>query len=110
MQTDDLFDVNDDGTIVLAVHAQPGAGRSAIVGRHGHALKVKVAAPPEHGRANDAVRKLLVETFGTKDAAIELASGQTSREKRFRVRGVELDEFRRLLEAALDDHAPGRSR
>ena len=47
--TTELYDRAGDDAIVLRVHAQPGAGRSAIMGRYGDALKVKVAAPPKAG-------------------------------------------------------------
>jgi uncharacterized protein (TIGR00251 family) len=110
MEVDDLYDARDDGSFVLSVHAQPGAGRTAIVGRHGTALKVKVAAPPTGGRANEALARLLAETFGVKPAAVELTSGQASRQKRFRVAGVERDDLRRLLEAALSAASPGHTR
>ena len=120
---DDLFDIaagdsGDDGsgTVVLRVHVQPGAGRSAVVGRHGNALKLRVAAPPEGGRANEAVTALLTETFGVRAADIELASGASSRMKRFRLTGVDVDEFRTRLERAVaggprpDGHNPLTSR
>jgi uncharacterized protein (TIGR00251 family) len=107
---EDLFDVDDKGVVHLTVHAQPGAGRTAVVGRHGTALKVKVAAPPDGGRANEAVTKLLAETFGVKAAQVVLASGESSRHKRFRITGVESDDVRRLLEAALNPAALGGPR
>lgn len=93
--------------VVLHVHVQPGAGRSAIVGRHGTALKVRVAAPPEQGRANEATGTLLGETFGVKASAVELVGGATSRSKQFRLSGVDPDEFRRQLERAVAGGAPG---
>lgn len=98
---DDLFDVaaGDDGdSVVLRVHVQPGAGRTAVVGRHGTSLKLRVAAPPEGGRANDAVKALLVETFGVKPADVELTSGASSRVKQFRLDHVDVEEFRTRLE------------
>lgn len=87
-----------DGIVVLNVHVQPGAGRSAAVGRHGTSLKVRVAAAPEGGRANEACATLLAETFGVKPSAVELVGGATSRSKQFRLGGLDLEEFRRQLE------------
>lgn len=98
----DLYDTEDDA-VVLHVHVQPGAGRSAVVGRHGRALKLRVAAPPVEGRANEAAAALVAETLGMKPADVELASGDRSRVKRFRIRGVEADEVEARLRAALAD-------
>ena len=69
-ETSELYDDSPEG-VVLRVHVQPGAGRSAVVGRHGDALKVRVAAPPEGGRANEACRALVAETFGLAASAVE---------------------------------------
>lgn len=90
-----------DAVVVLNVHVQPGAGRSAVVGRHGTSLKVRVAAAPEGGRANDACGALLAQTFGIAPAAVELVGGPASRSKQFRLSGLEMDEFRRQLERAV---------
>ena len=98
MDVSDLYRTDGEDAVVLAVHVQPGAGRSAVVGRHGAALKVRVAAAPEQGRANQACAELLAETFGVRPAAVELVSGDASRSKRFRISGLDLDEFRRRLE------------
>ena len=95
------FEIREDGKAVIRLHVQPAAGRTAIAGRFGDALKVKVAAPPEGGRANEACSALLAETFGVKANAVELLSGESSRTKRFAVSGVEEDDVRRLLEQAL---------
>ena len=95
---DDLYRAEGDDAVVLHVHVQPGAGRSALVGRHGNALKVRVAAAPEGGRANDACADLLAETFGLKRAQVELVSGPSSRAKQFKLTGVDLDTFRSQLE------------
>jgi uncharacterized protein (TIGR00251 family) len=106
----DLYEERD-GAVLLSVHAQPGAGRSAVTGRHGDALKAKVAAPPADGRANRALISLLAETFGVAPAQVTLVSGETSRVKRFRLEGVDLDHFASRLEqviAAADAAAPGR--
>jgi uncharacterized protein len=86
--------------IVLRVHVQPGAGRTEVVGRYGDALKVKVAAPPEGGRANEAVAQLLAATLGVAPSNVTLASGEASRAKRFRIGPVEVSVVRRLLAGA----------
>lgn len=100
--TSDLYDDSPDG-IVLRVHVQPGAGRSAVVGRHGDALKVRVAAPPVEGRANEATRALLSETLGVPETDVELTSGQSSRTKRFRLKGLDAEEADKRLRVALDE-------
>ena len=110
---DEVFDVADDGSILLRLHVQPGAGRTAVVGRYGDALKVRVAAPPERGRANDACVALMATTLGVPEADVELVSGPSSRSKRVRVAGVEPDDARRLLSAALatsGDRSGGNAR
>ena len=99
--TDELFDIAGDDSVVLRLHVQPGAGRTAIVGRHGDALKVRVAAPPEGGRANEACRALVASTFGVKDSDVELTSGESSRTKRVTIRGVDPTLVARRLEDAI---------
>ncbi|HEX9992729.1 MAG TPA: DUF167 domain-containing protein [Acidimicrobiales bacterium] len=106
---DDLLTVEDDGAVVLAVHASPGAGRSLAVGRHGSALKVRIAAPPEGGRANDAIGRLLAEELGVPAADVTLVSGAASRHKRYRIAGADVDDLRRRLERLVDGApSPGR--
>jgi uncharacterized protein (TIGR00251 family) len=97
---DDLYRAEGDDAVVLHVHVQPGAGRAAVVGRHGTALKIRVAAAPEGGRANEATADLLAETFGLKRVQVELVSGPSSRAKQFKLAGVDLDGFRTQLERA----------
>ena len=105
---DDLYAIDGDA-VVIAVHVQPRAGRSAVLGREGHALKLRVAAPPVDDRANEAARSLLAAELGIPPSAIELAAGARSRQKRFRLRGIDHDELvnqlRRVLRDA--DAAPG---
>ena len=97
----DLYDETEDG-VVLHVHVQPGAGRSAVVGRHGDALKVRVAAPPVEGRANEATEALLAEALGVARSDLELTSGATSRSKRYKLRGIDATEVDKRLRVALE--------
>jgi uncharacterized protein (TIGR00251 family) len=73
---------------VLPVRAQPGARRAGILGERAGALKVAVTAPPEDGRANKALVETLREALGLRRSQIELLGGETSRDKRFLIRGV----------------------
>lgn len=99
---ENLFDVDGEGVVVLRLHVQPGAGRTAVVGRHGDSLKVRVAAPPQGGRANDACSALLAEVLGVAPSDIVMTSGAGSRTKRVRVTGLDPDDARRRLAAALE--------
>jgi uncharacterized protein len=100
----DLYDA-EEGAVVVHVHVQPGAGRSAVVGRHGEALKLRVAAPPVEGRANEAAADVLADALAVKRGDVELVSGSRSRLKRFRVRGITTEEVEVQLRNALDDAA-----
>lgn len=98
----------DDG-VYVDVHVQPGAHRPRVVGRHGDALKVAVAAPPIQGRANEAVVKAIAEVLGVDAADVSLASGETSRRKRLFVKGIEEKAAQIAFDAALvDSSRPGR--
>lgn len=99
----DLYDVKDDGTVVVRVHVQPGAGRTDVRGRHGDALKVSVAAPPQGGRANKAVAELLATVLGVKPAAVAIVAGEKNRAKRFELKGIEVDDVHDRLERAVAD-------
>jgi uncharacterized protein (TIGR00251 family) len=73
---------------VLPVRAQPGARRAGVQGEQAGALKVAVMAPPQDGRANQALTETLREALGLKRSQVELIGGQTSRDKRFLIRGL----------------------
>jgi uncharacterized protein (TIGR00251 family) len=106
MQTP-LYELKDDGSVELHVHAQPGAGRTQITGRHGDALKVRVAVPPEHGRANQALVATLAEAFGIAAQDVTVASGEKSRNKRFRLVVDDVDAFADRLDDLVAAGASG---
>jgi uncharacterized protein (TIGR00251 family) len=85
----------------LQLRVAPGASRPGIVGRHGTAWKVRVAAAPEGGKANDAVVRLLAETLALSARDIEIVSGHSSRDKTVELSGIDHSETeRRLVEAS----------
>jgi len=82
----------------LKVKAVPGASRSEIVGRLGEALKVRVAAPPEGGKANREILELLAEKPGLPAAGVSVFSGAASPAKVIELRGVTAEQaWARLL-------------
>ena len=78
--------------VTLAVRAQPGAKKTAIVGVYGDGdaaqLKIAVQARPVEGRANEALVAFLAESLGVPKRSIEIVSGELSRSKVFLLRGV----------------------
>jgi len=95
----DWFRVTADGRITLTLHIQPGAKKSEFAGRHGDALKIRLAAPPVDGKANDALVKFVAEALAIPKAAVNLKSGQTSRRKVLEVRGATTEAVARLTHA-----------
>jgi len=87
-------------TTRLKVRVSPGSRRPGIAGRHGDAWKVHVAAPPEDGKANEAVLRLLAETLDVPRSSVTLVSGQTSRDKIVVLNGLEQAQTERLLASA----------
>lgn len=82
----------------LALRVQPKAKRNAVLGEQAGALKVSVTAPPEDGRANEAVLALLREEYDLQRSQVELLSGQTNRNKVVLVRGVTPRQLAELIE------------
>jgi len=84
----------------LQLRVSPGAARSAVVGRHGTGWKVRVAAPPEGGKANAAVVRLLADALALPAAQVRIVSGHASRDKTVALEGLEPDELERRLATA----------
>lgn len=89
----------DGDGVVLTLHIQPGAKRSECAGLHGEALKIRLAAPPVDGKANEALIAFLAQALGMPKSRVELVSGAASRAKRVRVAGVDAELVRRTLGA-----------
>ncbi len=78
----------DGDNVILNLHIQPGAKKTEVVGLHGDALKIRLAAPPVDGKANEALLAFVAAKVGAGKTAVGLVSGQTSRAKRVRIDGV----------------------
>ena len=88
------------GSTRLRLRVSPGATRAGVVGRHGDAWKVRVAAAPEGGRANDAVVRLLAETLAVPREAVTLVSGHAGRDKIVELAGIGPSQIERRLSLA----------
>lgn len=82
----------------LALRVTPRAGRNSVEGVRDGRLLVKVTAPPDEGKANAAVVKLLAKHFSIPPSSIELLSGATAREKLLLLRGIALADAARTLQ------------
>jgi uncharacterized protein (TIGR00251 family) len=88
----------------IELRVVPGAARPGLVGRHGASWKIRVAEPPEGGRANDAVVRVLAETLGLRRRDVSIVSGHGSRDKVAAVEGLNASELEeRLASAAPED-------
>ena len=81
--------VAGDGRITLTLHIQPGARKTEFAGLHGDALKIRLAAPPVDGKANEALLKFIADKLGMAKTGVILKSGSTSRRKVLEVKGVD---------------------
>jgi uncharacterized protein (TIGR00251 family) len=84
----------------ITITVSPGAARTEFVGRHGDGWKVRVAAAPERGRANEALVDLLAEALALPRDRIHIVSGHGSRRKLVAIRDLDAEEVGRRLEAA----------
>ena len=81
----------------LKLHVTPGARREGITGWQGRALRLRVRARPEKGRANQAALRLLADRLGLPHVALTIVRGAASRDKLVEVDGLSEDELRTLL-------------
>jgi uncharacterized protein len=87
----------DGGGARLRIHVQPRAARSEIAGLYGEALKVRLAAPPVEGAANDELVRFLAERLGIARRRVTLEAGARARAKTVRVEGIAPAEIERRL-------------
>ncbi len=82
----------------LTVHVVPRARTTAVAGRHGDAIKIRLAAPPVDGAANAELVRFLAERLGLPRGHVTIAAGHTGRRKTVKIEGVETAAALRILE------------
>jgi uncharacterized protein (TIGR00251 family) len=88
--THDWLRIHND-VLTLTLHVQPGAKRTEVVGLHGVALKVKLAAPPVEGKANEALLRFIADHFDVPLRNVELKQGGQSRHKVIAISGTSIN-------------------
>jgi uncharacterized protein (TIGR00251 family) len=88
------------GPVRLPIKVVPGSSRNCVAGWLGDTLRVRVTAPPEHGKANAAVEKLLRETLALPAGHVKVAAGHSSPRKVVEIVGLAEAEIRRRLDDA----------
>ena len=92
-----MLELNEkDGGVTIKVRVQPRASRTEIIGEHAGAIKLRVAAPPVDGKANEECRRYLAKLLKVGATSVEIISGDSSRDKVIRVSNISA---RRVLEA-----------
>ena len=83
--------------VEIAIRVQPGARRTELAGRHGDEVKIRVAAPPLDGRANDVLVEFLADRIDVPPSRVRIVAGETSRSKRVLVEGARSEDVRAAL-------------
>jgi len=91
----------DDASISLLIHVQPKASRTRLAGLHGEALKLCITSPPVDGKANAAVIKFFAKLFKIPKAAVAIAGGEASRDKRLILAGISAAQAEAVLRPLL---------
>ena len=86
----------EGGALVFAVRVAPRASKTTASGEHAGALKVRVAAPPVEGAANEELTRFLAKSFGVPAGAVEIVGGRASRTKVVRAEGAKAADLVRL--------------
>ncbi len=82
--------------IVIPIKVQPNSSQEKIVGEYGSQLKVAVSVPPERGKANKAIEKIIAKWLDRKISDVNIVAGKRSKEKEIFVSNItkrELEEF-----------------
>jgi uncharacterized protein len=87
-----------DGALLFTVRVVPRAARSCVVGEHGGSLRVRVAAPPVDGAANEELVRVLARALGLPARDVEITSGHASKVKQVRARGAVRERLQTLAQ------------
>ena len=84
-------------TVRFAVKVQPRSSKTELAGKLGEAYKLRLAAPPVDGKANEACVRFFAERFGVARSAVRIVQGLASRLKVVEIEGADMDDVERVL-------------
>jgi uncharacterized protein len=94
-----MFELHEkDNAVSFRVRVQPRASHTGFAGLHGDALKLRIAAPPVDGKANDECRRFIAKLIGVASSSVEIIAGEASRDKVIRVRHTTAARVREALQ------------
>jgi len=97
-----VIELNDKGgAVTFRVRVQPRASRTEITGEHAGAVKLRIAAPPVDGKANEECRRFLAKLLGVSASLVEIVSGESSRDKVIRIHKVSAERVSEALGAVI---------
>ncbi len=96
-----LRELANGASVSLSIHVQPKASRTRLAGLHGEAFKLCITSPPVDGKANAAVIQFIAKLFKIPKAAVILASGEASRDKRLVLTGISMAQAEAILQPFL---------
>ena len=85
-----------DGHLIFNVKVVPRASRSELAGEQDGALRVRIAAPPINGAANEELKRLLAKMLDVKRGSVTIVSGHATRTKKIAVEGISAKELQAL--------------
>lgn len=84
-------------SITFTVQVQPKSSRDEVAGVHGGRLKVRIAAPPVEGKANERLTEVIAKAFGVSKSSVEIMKGRSSRVKTVRINGIGREDYDLLI-------------
>lgn len=86
-----------DTAVTFSIKVVPNSSRDQIAGQLGDAIKIKVIAPPESGKANKAVINTLARALSISNKDISIISGKTQPHKRIQIMSITAEQIRQLI-------------
>ncbi len=86
-----------DSSISIDVLIQPRSSKDEIVDMHEGRLKIKISAPPVHGKANERLTEVLAKALGVPKSSVEIARGASSKLKTLKIYGIDMKSYMEFL-------------